>query len=149
MRCLFWVDVDVRVITAERWPSLHITPRPDACEAQPNVKLVELIRAARKAQVLVEEHRGMSIEQLPRKQGCRPTHFARLIRLNYLAPDIVTSIIDGTQPAGLDRKTLLGSNLPTSWPVQRKLFGFPAPERTINSRHLYGRGLWPSAIGKQ
>lgn len=139
------LNVDVRVITAERWPSLHINPRPDTCDLRPDPKLVELIKAARKAQILVDEHRDMSIEELARKQGCRPTHFARLIRLNYLAPDIATAILDGTQPADLDRKTLLDSNVPTSWAVQRKLFGFPSPERAINPRNLYGRGMWPSA----
>lgn len=139
------LDVDVRVITAERWPSLHITPRSGNRNLQPNPKLVELFKAARKAQMLVEENRELSIEDLSKKQGCRPTHFARLIRLNYLAPDIVTAILDGTQPPGLDRKTLLDSNVPTSWAVQRKLFGFPAPERAINPRDLFGRGLWPSA----
>lgn len=140
------LDVDVRVITAERWPSLHITPRPKACDARADPKLVELIKAVRKAQILVDDLRDLSIEELARKQGCRPTHFARLIRLNYLAPDIATAILDGTQPADLDRKTLLDSNVPTSWAVQRKLFGFPAPERAINPRNLYGRGLWPSAV---
>ncbi|UYV16624.1 recombinase family protein [Porphyrobacter sp. ULC335] len=143
------LDVDVRVITAERWPSLHIRPRPDAPGALPDPKLVDLIRAARKAQILVDEHRDLSIEALAKKQGCRPTHFARLIRLNYLAPDIATSILDGTQPTSLDRKTLLDSNVPTSWSVQRKLFGFPAQERALAPRTLYGRGLWPSSAGRR
>jgi site-specific DNA recombinase len=139
------LGVDVRVITAERWPSLHITPRTKANDTRANLKLVELIKAARRAQILVDEHRDLSIEELAKKQGCRPTHFARLIRLNYLAPDIVTAILDGTQPAELDRKTLLDSNVPTSWAVQRKLFGFPAPERAISPRNLFGRGMWPAA----
>ncbi len=142
------LDVDVRVVTAERWPSLHITPRADVRGVRPDTRLVDLIKAARNAQRLVDEHRDMSIEELASKQGCRPTHFARLIRLNYLAPDIATAILDGTQPAGLDRKTLLDSNVPTSWEVQRRLFGFPAPERALKPRHLYGRGLWPLAAEK-
>ncbi len=49
----------------------------------------------------------------------------KLLRLNYLAPDIVTSILDGTQPGNLTRRTLLDANLPTDWPMQRKLFGIP------------------------
>lgn len=143
------LEVSVRVITAERWPSLHIKPRADGCEARPNPKLVELIKAARRAQTLVDERRDLSIEELAKMLGCRPTHFARLIRLNYLAPDIATAILDGTQPADLDRKTLLDSNVPTSWAVQRKLFGFPAPNRAINPRNLFGRGLWPSSGNKR
>jgi hypothetical protein len=143
------LEVDVRVITAERWPSLHISPRPGTCAARPDRSLVELIKAARKAQLLVDENRNLTIEDLARKQGCRPTHFARLIRLNYLAPDIATAILDGRQPPHLNRKTLLESNVPTSWAVQRKLFGFTAPERAVSPRKLFGRGLWPSAKEKQ
>lgn len=141
--------VDARVITAERWPSLHIVPRPDAWTVRPDRDLVELIKAARNAQSLVDENRNLSIEDLARKQGCRPTHFARLIRLNYLAPDIATAIFDGRQPPHLNRKALLDSNVPTSWEVQRKLFGFPAPVRSVSPRKLFGRGLWPSAKEKQ
>jgi hypothetical protein len=123
----------------------YINPRDKADDARPDPKLVELIKAARRAQILVDEHRDLSIQELAKKQGCRPTHFARLIRLNYLAPDIATAILDGTQPVALDRKTLLNSNVPTSWAVQRRLFGFPAPERAISPRNLFGRGMWPSA----
>lgn len=136
-------SIAVRAITAERWPSLHILPQDPSRKARPDQRLVDLVRSARRAQNLVEEHRDWSLEELAKKQKCRPTHFARLIRLNYLAPDIVTAILDGTQPEGLDRKTLLMSNVPTDWVLQRELYGFPAPVRKIAPRNLYGRGLWP------
>jgi DNA invertase Pin-like site-specific DNA recombinase len=145
----YTLELEVRVITAERWPSLHIKPRSEQGEAHADPKLVALIKAARRAQHLVDEHRDLSIEDLAKKQDCRPTHFARLIRLNYLAPDIVTAILDGTQPQGFNRKLLMDSNVPTSWAVQRKLFGFPAPVREIKPRQLYGRGLWPAAVREE
>ena len=135
--------VAVRAITAERWPSLHILPKDASDKVRPDKRLVDLIKGARNAQTLVEEHRDWSIDELAKKQRCRPTHFARLIRLNYLAPDIVTAILDGTQPEGLDRKTLLMSNVPTDWALQRELYGFPAPVRRIAPRNLFGRGMWP------
>ena len=140
--------VAVRAVTAERWPSLNINPREEGCERTPDRKLVELIRSARKAQRLVEEHRDLDLEALAKIQGCRAAQFARLVRLNYLAPDIVTAVFDGTQPAGLNRKVLLNSNVPTDWAVQRKLYGFPEPERAINPRNLYGRGMWPNSNRK-
>ncbi|MWV26922.1 recombinase family protein [Aurantiacibacter rhizosphaerae] len=139
--------VAVRAIAAERWPSLHISPSDPALSAKPNKKLVSLIKSARKAQSLVEEHREWSIEELAKKKGCRPTHFARLIRVNYLAPDIVTAILDGRQPATLTRDLILRSNVPTDWALQRKLFGFAAPERAIEPRDLFGRGMWPNGPG--
>lgn len=138
--------VSVKAITAERWPSLHINPRKASCTDTPDRKLVDLIRSARKAQRLVEENRELDLEALAKMQGCRTAQFARLVRLNYLAPDIITAIFDGTQPPALNRKVLLNSNVPTDWAVQRKLYGFPSPERAIDPRNLFGRGMWPSAV---
>ncbi|WP_374597894.1 recombinase family protein [Sphingosinicella sp.] len=138
--------VSVKAITAERWPSLHINPRKVSCTSTPDRKLVDLIRSARKAQRLVEENRELDLEALAKIQGCRTAQFARLVRLNYLAPDIITAVFDGTQPPALNRKVLLNSNVPTDWAVQRRLYGFPPPERAIDPRNLFGRGMWPSAF---
>lgn len=137
--------VAVRAVTAKRWPSLHINPREASCKGKPDKKLVDLVRSARKAQQLVEENRELDLEELAKMHGCRSAQFARLIHLNYLAPDIITAVFAGTQPPELNRKVLLNSNVPTDWAVQRKLYGFPAPERAIDPRNVYGRGMWPSA----
>jgi site-specific DNA recombinase len=61
------------------------------------------------------------------------SHLMRLIRLNYLAPDIVASILDGAQPRELTRRQLIDANLPLDWALQRKMFGFPQqpPMRTV------------------
>jgi hypothetical protein len=59
--------------------------------------------------------------------------------LNYLSPDIVTAILDGTQPASLTHDVLFRADLPLDWSVQRKLFGFPAPERRIHGTSIFGR----------
>ena len=139
------LEVDVRAISAERWPVVHINPRDKNATACPDRELLKLVRRARMAQRLVEDHRERPIDDLAREMRCRPGHFSRLIRLNYLAPDIVTAILDGAQPAGLTRDCLLKANLPTDWAMQRKLLGFPAPRRALLPRHLFGRGLWPPA----
>ncbi|HVR90567.1 MAG TPA: recombinase family protein [Novosphingobium sp.] len=139
------LDIDVRAISAERWPVVHISARDSTMQAAPDAKLVRLLRSAREAQRLVEKHRDWSLEELARKLDRRPGHFSRLIRLNYLAPDIVTSILDGTQPAALTSDFLLKANLPTDWALQRKLLGYPAPVRSLTPRNLFGRGMWPSA----
>lgn len=138
--------VAVRALSTSRWPLLHIDPRSPSSKKAPNQKLVALIQSARKAQKLVEENRDLDLDALAKIQRCRTAQFRRFISLNYLAPDIVTSILDGTQPSGLTRKAFLNSDVPTDWAVQRKLYGFPAPERAIDPRNLYGRGMWPSAV---
>ena len=139
------LDVPVCAISAERWPVVHLHPRDPAKSSKPDRKLVRLIEKVRKAQRLVEEHRNWSNEELAGTMNCRPGHFSRLIRLNYLAPDIVTAILDGVQPASLTCDGLLKANLPMDWALQRKLLGFPAPVRPIAATNLFGRGMWPTA----
>jgi hypothetical protein len=48
-----------------------------------------------------------------------------VVRLNYLAPDIIASILDGTQPSDLDCRKLMAFDLPMDWTLQRRLLGFP------------------------
>jgi site-specific DNA recombinase len=50
---------------------------------------------------------------------------ARLIRLNYLAPDIVAAILDGKQPVELTASKLMtDTRLPLDWRAQRAALGF-------------------------
>lgn len=52
-------------------------------------------------------------------------HVAKLVRLSWLAPDIINAILDGRQPASLSGRRLLRTgDLPLSWPAQRKALGF-------------------------
>jgi DNA invertase Pin-like site-specific DNA recombinase len=52
-------------------------------------------------------------------------HFWQLLRLNWLAPDIVTSIVEGRQPASLTgRRILRAADVPLSWEEQRRYLGF-------------------------
>jgi hypothetical protein len=52
------------------------------------------------------------------------------VRLNYLAPDIISAIVDGTQPETLTRRRLIECDLPIDWQLQRKLLDFP-PRQTL------------------
>jgi hypothetical protein len=54
-------------------------------------------------------------------------YLSRLLRLPSLAPEIVTTVINGKYPPGLSAKRLmrLALKLPTDWAEQRKLLGFP------------------------
>ena len=50
---------------------------------------------------------------------------ARLMRLNYLAPNIVVAILSGRQPAGLTASQLMAdTRLPLEWSAQRAALGF-------------------------
>lgn len=52
-------------------------------------------------------------------------HVAKLVRLSWLAPDIVDAILSGLQPGGLTGRRLLRvGNLPIDWSGQRSALGF-------------------------
>ena len=56
-----------------------------------------------------------------------PSYVTRLLRLTYLAPDIVAAIVDGRQPIGLTANRLMANTrLPLEWKDQRELLGFAA-----------------------
>ena len=55
----------------------------------------------------------------------RRSHLTRLARLQFLAPDIVTTILAGRQPVELTTRTLLRiPELPLGWKEQRQVLGF-------------------------
>lgn len=137
----FEFSVEVRITSAEKWPALHIRPRVGDVNASRDNGLVSLIRDARHAQQLVDAHRELAVPELAKMKRMRPSQFSRLIRVNYLAPDIVTSILDGTQPENLTRRKLLATNIPTDWGLQRRLLGFSTPRRDpLPSKR---DGMWP------
>jgi site-specific DNA recombinase len=52
-------------------------------------------------------------------------HIARMARIAFLAPEITTSILNGTQPKVLTARRLLrASEIPLDWSVQRRVFGY-------------------------
>ena len=60
------------------------------------------------------------------EEGMGAPYAARLMRLNYLAPDIVVAILRGGQPVGLTANKLIAdTRLPLEWSEQRKALGFP------------------------
>ena len=61
-----------------------------------------------------------SIKQLARAQRLCEHYTMKLAPLAYLAPDIVTMIVEGRQPASLSLKSLTSQPLPLSWADQRR-----------------------------
>lgn len=127
------------VIRIERALSLPIGPVPEAEPAKPIEALVQLLDEAAGAKVAVCADRASGVAGVAARFGRRPSTFARLLRLNYLAPDIVTAILDGRQPQGTNRRSLLNADLPMDSAMQRKLLGFPAHVAIQDDEERY----WP------
>jgi hypothetical protein len=103
--------------------ALPINPRSDE-PGTPDPELVRLLEEAVDLRKFMLENRSLPLAKLATKRGIGATKFARLMRVNYLAPDIQASIVDGTQPSDLTKGRILFGSLPLDWEQQRQLLGF-------------------------
>lgn len=102
--------------------ALIIGPALDAQGSKADPQLLILLRDAQRAQALALGRPKLSLEQLAAKFGRSPERYKRLLRLSYLSPAIVASVIDGTQPARLTNRFLQNlDGLPLSWSEQEEL----------------------------
>lgn len=87
-------------------------------EADPVLlKLITLAHAAQQAKLTLSDEALVS--------SYSKAHQQQLLRISWLAPDIVAAIADGRQPVTLTgRRLLRATNIPLCWEAQRKLFGF-------------------------
>ena len=79
----------------------------DGDERTADPSLVRLIVRARGLARRLAENPGWTLEDVASQQNMGGPYAARLIRLNYLAPDIVASILDGKQPVDLTANKLM------------------------------------------
>lgn len=116
------LTVPIGIIRCQR--QLILPVAGEARSSRPNRSLVKLLEEAREAKRLNEEER-LSITQIASRLRKRTgSTAARILRLNYLAPDIIGAILNGSQPPGLTRKQLVRADLPLDWALQRRMFGF-------------------------
>lgn len=92
---------------------------------KPDRSLVRLLVNATDFRDRIMKGHGASIRKIAEQAGVSPSYFTRILRLAYLAPDIVQAILSGAHPPDLTAaKLTAASRLPLSWPQQRELLGF-------------------------
>jgi site-specific DNA recombinase len=87
--------------------------------------LIRVIGLAHRCLDDLARARSGSIRELARRYDVDESNLSRILPLAFLAPDIVQSIVDGTQPDTLTLQLLkrIGA-LPHEWEAQRKALGF-------------------------
>ena len=94
-------------------------------QQNPDARLIKLLVKARRFNAALLDSDGMPFSALAKREGVSPSYFTRLVRLSYLAPDIIQGILDGRQPRHLTADKLLAhSRLPLAWHDQRTALGF-------------------------
>ena len=66
-----------------------------------------------------------TIRALANAKGLSDSYVWKILRLGYLAPDIVEAILDGRQPSHLSLHNLNLTKLPGDWGSQRHALGLP------------------------
>ena len=104
-----------------------VIPGPQVLSGNPaarDEKLVALIAEAHAARKLLLASPERSIAAIAASHCRCRTRLGKLAALACLAPDIVTAIVEGHQPATLTARALQQIDLPLAWPDQRGLLGF-------------------------
>ena len=134
------MDVDLTAIdeTLERLPTisvsapldtvrcgertrLTISAASDPRDRAPNPALVTLVTQAMVARSQLMEPAAPDTSHITYSRDYATT----LARLSYLAPDIISAILTGSQPTSLTRDKLIrATKLPLDWPKQRAMLGF-------------------------
>jgi site-specific DNA recombinase len=92
---------------------------------KPDARLIKLLIRARRFNATLVDSDGVPFAALAKREGVSPSYFTRLVRLSYLAPNIIQAILDGRQPRDLTADKLLAhSRLPLTWHEQRRVLGF-------------------------
>ncbi len=89
-------------------------------ERQPDSVLLKLVVLAKAAQMaLATEHADPLVSHYSKG------HLSQLLRISWLAPDIIAAIVNGNQPTTLTgRRLLRAAELPLDWKAQRTFLGF-------------------------
>jgi hypothetical protein len=108
-------------LTFQKRRGRKLVVTPDGAEWAPrprvdNAMVKALARAFRWRKMLDVGVHG-TLEDLARAKGVAPSYVSRVLRLTLLAPDMVETILDGRQSAGLQLDDLL-EPFPVDWEGQ-------------------------------
>lgn len=100
--------------------------RPSGTQARgrPDDTLIKALARAFRWKRMLETGEFANISELAKREGIAAPYLTRTMRLTQLAPDLVESILDGSQASGLKLEALRGT-LPMAWSEQRTVLGAP------------------------
>jgi hypothetical protein len=92
-------------------------------QPRPNATLIKALTRAYKWKERLFSGAAPSTSEIAKQEGVTERYVSRIMRLAFLAPDIVEAILDGHQPADLELERLM-KGVPVSWNEQRRALGF-------------------------
>jgi len=121
-RAVTVLTVPVRL--KQRGNELRLVIEGAADEAAPNPSLTRVVaRAHLVSQRLL--HDRATIDDVAREEGLTASYVTRLLRINFLAPDITARLLSGRHDPDLSASKLMAdTRLPLDWAKQRQALGF-------------------------
>ncbi len=93
--------------------------------APPDPSLCRLMARSHAIRERLQNDPGLSLKEIAREEDVVASYVTRLLRLSFLAPDIIAAMLKGNQPAELTASRLAQwKNLPLDWAEQRRVLGF-------------------------
>src|SRR5262249_25275195 len=104
---------------------LLIDGRSEGMRRQPDHSLYRLLARVCRYHDMVMRNDGKTMRQLAADAGVGGSYFTRILRLSFIAPDIVKAILRDRHPIELSAKRLANEvRLPIAWDEQRTLLRF-------------------------
>lgn len=113
------IEIPARVVRKGRALKL-VLPFDEREPTLPNASLLKLVVCA-----FVALQALLTGQEEPLTSGYTDRYVYKLLRLSWLAPDILQAIVEGRQPIELTgRRLLRAAEVPLNWESQRQMFGF-------------------------
>lgn len=90
-------------------------------QGEPDQGLIELLTKARNWWTQLQDGRT-DIATIARSEKMNDSWVSRIVRLNFLAPQLTEAILAGTQPASVNAISLRSAELPIDWDEQVAMF---------------------------
>ncbi len=93
---------------------------------EPDMGLLRVLARAYDVQRRLCDDPSLTVREIARQEQITSNYLYVVLRLRWLAPDIVTAIVNGRQPKQLSTKRLMRTiaKLPSDWAAQRAFLGF-------------------------
>ena len=120
------IMISVPIRLTRRGQGIHVSYPDGIAGSRPNYPDQVLVRALARAhrwRAMLESGDARSIAGLARSEHRGETYISRLLRLTYIAPDLIDAILNGTQAACFTVQKLRNVVVPLDWDGQRALLG--------------------------
>ena len=95
-------------------------PEGASAQRRPDDALVKALARAFRWKRMLDSGEFATIAELAEHERIAAPYLTRILRLSFLAPDLVEAILEGRQPSKLSLETIR-KPLPTEWSEQKQL----------------------------